>query len=578
MRRFVIAVLAVVAGSLALPTTAWAAESIPSYDVVVTIDADTSMSLEETITYDFDDSADRHGIYRDLVTADDDVLGRTRLYGVQVADVLMDGSPVPFATEQDGSMLRVRIGDPDVTITGAHTYVIRYTVENGLRVITEDDVADPDVPDELSVGDVELFWDLIENTFGVPIDRASATVRGPADAIAGRCLVGDAGSTDDCALTVDRDAVIFGPTSLADGQFLTAVLDYPAAAFTAVPRENFASRTPLLIGIVVGAVLFVALLIVPITLATLWRRRDRGVIISGTPVQFEPPDGLAAAPMAAAWKGTSGSIRSRVLVATLLDLAARGFLTIDDERTVTVRRLDRGRDEANTWERPLLNALFAHGDQVELEEYDQALADAWTSTLEHLTEDAEKAGRRNPEGGAPDRRWNVLFGVTAAGVAGVVIGAVAGWSPLLAASIGIASGSILGALIARAITPRRETQQSATFNAAVLGFERLMSTDAAEARRAFAQRSGLPAHAILATLLPYAVVFDLAESWLGAFPDLTPDELRATGINVASVAAIGSLVDHAASSASSAMTAPSSGSGSGGSAGGGGGGGGGGAW
>lgn len=573
-----ITTLAVTAALTGTAGPAWAAESIPTYDVAVTIEADTSMTIEETITYDFDDSADRHGIYRDLVIADDDATGRTRLYEVDVRDVTMDGLPTSFDAERDGSHMRVRIGDPATTVNGEHTYVIRYTVANGLRVLTQDDVADPEVPDELSAGDVELYWDLVENTFGVPIVEASATVTGPTDAIAGRCLVGDAGSTDDCALTANGDAVVFGPTSLTDGQFLTAVLDYPATGFTTTPREVFASRTLLLVGIVVGVVLFIALLVVPITLAALWRRRDRGVTISGTPVQFEPPDGLAAAPMAAAWKGANGSTRSRALVATLLDLAARGFLAIDDERAVTVRRLNRGRDEANAWERPLLNALFAHGDRIELKEYNQALAEAWTSTMEHLTDESETAGRRNPEGGAPDRRWNVLFGVAAVGVAGVVIGAFAGWSPLVAASIGVVAGSVLGAVIARVITPRRETQQSAQFNAAVVGFERLMSTDAAEARRAFAQRSGLPAHAILATLLPYAVVFDLAESWLGAFPDLTPDELRATGINVASVAAIGSLVDHAASSASSAMTAPSSGSGSGGSAGGGGGGGGGGAW
>lgn len=555
-----------------------AAESIPTYDVSITVDADTRMTIEETITYDFADSPDRHGIYRDLVTADDDALGRTRLYDVDVQDVLIDGQPAGYQEEQDGSVLRVRIGDADVTVSGEHTYTIRYAVENGLRVLTAEDVADPQAPETLTPGDVEVYWDVVENTFGVPIERATATINGPGEPLASRCLVGVPGSTDACEVTRQGNVVSLGPSVVDDGGFVTAVIDYSADAFTRTPTENFASRTPLLIGIALGLVAFLGLAMVPPVLAAMWRRRDRGVAITGTPVQFEPPDGLAAAPMAAAWKGDATSLRPRALVATLLDLASRGFLSIDDTRDVTVRRLERSRDEAEPWERPLLNALFAHGDVTELKTYDQALADAWESTMEQLASDAERAGRRNPAGGAPDRRWNVLFVLAAVAVVAAIIGAVLDWGPLVAASAGVVSGAVIGGLLARAITPRRETQQSAQFVASVLGFERLLATDAAEARRAFAQRSGLPAHAILATVLPFAVVFDLAESWLGAFPDLTPDELRATGITVASAAAIGSLVDHAQSSAASAITAPSSGSGSGGSAGGGGGGGGGGAW
>lgn len=577
LRRVLLTLLMLLGlGLLAGP--ALGAESIPSYSVDIEARADTSLAITETITYDFSDTEGRHGIFRDIVVADDDSLGRTRLYEAEVLGVTMDGSPVPYEVSEEGNVLRVKVGDADVTVNGTHVYVIEYSVANALRVVTADDVTDPQMPAGVRAGDVELFWDVVENTFEVPILDARATVTGPAAPLAARCMVGDAGSTDACAFATEDARTSLGPVALADTQFLTTAVVFPATAFTQRPVEVFASRTPLLVGIALGALAFVGLAFVPPILALAWRRRDRGVPELGTPVQFEPPDRLAAAPMAAAWRGNPGSARPRVLVAALLDLAARGLVTIDDTDKLTVRRVDGAGGRISPWESQLLGTLFRAGGSARLDEYDEALAAQWSSVMDGLVADAESAGRRNAAGGAPDRRWNVLFVVALVGVAALIVAAVASSGPLFAVAAGMTAGGLLGGFVARAITPRQETAQSAQFIASVLGFERLLATDASAARREFAQRLGLPAAAILATMLPYAVVFDLEESWVGAFPDLTPEELRATGIRVASIGALTTMVGSATTSAASALTAPSSGSGSGGSAGGGGGGGGGGAW
>ena len=84
-------------------------------------------------------------------------------------------------TSDNGPFLNVKIGDPNTTITGPHTYVITYTVTDGLRVITADDAADPAMPQTVSAGDVELFWDLIGTGWDVGISSAKATVTGPGD-------------------------------------------------------------------------------------------------------------------------------------------------------------------------------------------------------------------------------------------------------------------------------------------------------------------------------------------------------------------------------------------------------------
>ncbi len=195
-----------------------------------------------------------------------------------------------------------------------------------------------------------------------------------------------------------------------------------------------------------------------------------------------------------------------------------------------------------------------------------------------LVDEQESAGRRNPRGDEPDRRWRglgaVAFALLAVGVVSVFID-----QPFLASvALTAGVGALIGFFVARAITPRSQTEQSALFLAKVDGFRKVLGTDAAAARREFAQRSGLSPDAIFATMLPFAVVFGLESSWIGAFPDLSPDQLVSHGFYVGSIASMDSLVSSGTSSISSAMTAPSSGSGGGGSSGGGGGGGGGGSW
>ena len=112
--------------------------------------------------------------------------------------------------------------------------------------------------------------------------------------------------------------------------------------------------------------------------------------------------------------------------------------------------------------------------------------------------------------------------------------------------------------------------------------KRLLDTDPGAARRDLVQRLGLPDYAVYATFLPYAVLFELEDSWSGAFPDLTEEQLHSTGLYLASTFAVHNLMSVGASTVSAASTPPKASGGSGfsggGFSGGGGGGGGGGSW
>ena len=558
-----------------------AAESISSLTVDVTVNPDTSFRVVETIRYDFEGEY-RHGIFRDIPVYDDTVTGQRRTYDVSVASVTIDGEPAMVEQSTNGPFLNLRIGDPNVTISGMHTYVIDYTMSNGLRVITAEDVADPEMPEAIAPGDVEMYWDLVGSGWPVPVLSAVASVSGPGTVLSAICYAGDQGGRDRCPASASGATATYGPVSLDSYQALTGVTVFPATAFTQAPVENVTQGLPdnPLLALPLAIIPALALVIGPAAYAGAKRRADAGVELPGAPPQYSAPDGLTAAEMSAAWKGFDTSQLPRMMVATLVDLAARRWIDVaNDDGSLTITWLGTGRDPLRPWEESLLAGLLHGQPSATLGTYDAELTASWRATAHQLTAASEAQGRRNPLGDKPDQRWWWLGAIGLLAVIATIVTLVAEQSFLAVAFATIAVGAIVGFGVARHITPRKETRQSAEFQAKVRGLDAVLSTDSAAARREFAQRMGLPPAAIFATLLPYAIVLDADDAWIGAFPDLTPDQLATVGFTTyLGMAGMTSLVSSGTTSVSSAMTAPSSGSGGGGFSGGGGGGGGGGSW
>ena len=63
---------------------------------------------------------------------------------------------------KENGNIRIKIGDPDTTITGEHTYVIGYTVQRGINFFEKHD---------------EIYWNATGNEWNVPIHQAKAIVR-----------------------------------------------------------------------------------------------------------------------------------------------------------------------------------------------------------------------------------------------------------------------------------------------------------------------------------------------------------------------------------------------------------------
>lgn len=566
-------------------------ESIISYDVVAQVQPNTDLLITETIVYDPGTEEVHRGILRDIPLQDALSNGDIRTYGVEIESISRDGADVTYAQSNSDSYISLQIGDPDIPIEGLHTFVISYSVTDALDVIQASDLS-ADSPPGISAGDIELYWDFIGTQWPFPIYQGRAIVTGPSPAVAALCYSGPQGSTGSCLLeeNVGPAAATVMTADLTAGGGLTGVIGWKPSGFTQTPTPNIsadpsaeeAARAASLLPIflLLGAAGAIALIVI----AVMRRRTSAGVVLAATPVRYQPPQGLRPAQVQA---GISGTVDARGYSATLLDLAARGHITVKEQAGgmfsgggMDLTWTGTGTDELADWETALLAAIFKGAQTASIGDYDAILAAATESLSGQLGTEAMSTGRYNPLGDTPDRPYKLIAALGGLLVVGGLVSLILAGAYVIAEALGlIGLGLLIGGVAGAIITPRQQTKVSAAFLGEVEGFKRLLNSDSADARRDFAQKINLPPAAIFATFMPFAVVLGLEDTWLKNFPDLRPEELQNYGIYVASMYAMYGWSSSMESNFSSGMTERSSDSGFGGgggfSGGGGGGGGGG---
>jgi uncharacterized membrane protein YgcG len=582
----------------ASPATA-GSEAISAYDVAIAIDPNGDIHVVETIDYDFDD-AQRHGIFRDIPTRlrYDDTYDRT--FPLRVDEVSgSPGTPVQYEVEDAGDgMTRIKIGDPDQTISGEHTYRIAYTVHGALNAFADHD---------------ELYWNAIGDEWSSPIDHATVRVTSPGDIVGTACFQGEGGSNLPCDEASARgDTARFAQAQLFPYEGLTIVVGIATGAVTVQPpilEERWDPGRAFAItpvsGGAAGAVTVLGL--VGFGYLAWTRGRDRRYVGSpvdqvlgnphgesqrvpigegdaAAPVEFAPPEGIRPGQI-----GTLIDERANTLdvSATIVDLAVRGFLVIHeipkeglfgkpDWRLVRLQA-----DEAGLlpYERSLLEGLFRAGDDTTLSSLRMTFAERLAKVEEALYVDAEHHGWFATRPDKARTRWRLIgFGLTVVGVAMTVVLAATTHLGI----IGVA-GLVVGLVFlfgARAM-PARSAKGTAMLRR-VRGFRQVIAT----ADRYFARWA--EQENVFPTMLPYAIVFGLTEKWAKTFASLAADPTTGGAmawyvpIGATSIDGFADAIDGFTVATSGTMTATPAGSGSsgfsGGFSGGGGGGGGGGSW
>jgi uncharacterized membrane protein YgcG len=156
---------------VALGAPVRAEERITSFVSDVTVNADASLDVRETITVVAQGNVIKRGILRDFPTAYRDRIGQRVVVGFAVTGVKRNGQAEPYALEALSNGTRIRIGDKDVFLdTGPHRYEITYRTTRQIGFFESHD---------------ELYWNVTGNGWTFPIERARVTIRLPQGAVIG---------------------------------------------------------------------------------------------------------------------------------------------------------------------------------------------------------------------------------------------------------------------------------------------------------------------------------------------------------------------------------------------------------
>lgn len=566
-----LAVLVLAAWSL-LPAAASAQgeEQILDEQVELRIQQNGELLVTERITYDFG-AAERHGIFRDLparVRYDDrnDREYRFEVLGVQGSP----GTPDQYQLEHEGQVLRVRIGDPDRTVTGRHDYTIDYRVRGALDGFVDHD---------------ELYWYAVATHWPVPIQRASATVTAPAAISHLACDAGPSGFPRPCASsTVDGRKALFTATDLGAYEGLAVGVGFPTGVVPA-PRPLLVERgwhlasafsaTPWTLS-VAGGLLLVAILILGWLFVVVGGDRRVTAAPSGTAAAADGTGwgapgvaqvGGAAAVAPAVPEGirpgqagllVNGVVEPVAIGATLVDLAARGYLRIEESAVGGSRLIPlKGADQKLLdYERGLLDGIFG-GRQAEpkglrLSSLYRESSRLFKGFVLVLNDDAMQRGWFVDR---PDRvrtTW-ALCGAAVAVIGVVLLVAIAWNTHLGLLPIPIVLAGLVLWWGARRM-PRR-TPAGAELAQRLVGFRRYLETAGSGAA------AGPVAADQFSRYLPYAITFGVPGRWALAFAGLSsaPNASWYQGGGGTSLppGQLAGFADHFARSAATTLKAPS---------------------
>ncbi|NIT03598.1 DUF2207 domain-containing protein [Candidatus Saccharibacteria bacterium] len=548
---------------------AWAQESwvIESFNSEIFIPKNGKVQVVETIEVDF--SVAKHGIFRTIPTQ-----------GIKfrLGEVKQDGTRAITDVDTSSERVTVRIGDPDVTISGKHKYEIEYEVG---KVITRFDDHD------------ELYWDVTGTEWGVSIRKASATVALEGTVVQNVvCYTGRFGSqARDCSAVViggEGEFVTVGALSAREG--LTVATAFP----TGLVEEPFYLDDFLKpYWLILGSLAAVAYVVWQ------WWKHGRDMWYKAhvvddpkaeegikplfakrtVVVEFEPPLGLRPGEV-----GTLVDERINIsdISSTIVDLAVRGYLKIIEKgegrkRKYRFEKLKEADESLKDWEREVLEGIFkGDKDRVELD----ALKNKFYRNLSGIR---EKLYAGLTDAGYFPQPPNKVMARHAV-KAGVLLGATAvlfyifsnmnlSWVPIPVAVLGVLM------LLSSPLMPRKTGKGTEAVRRAS-GFKLFIST-AQKYMQQFNERINR-----FDEFLPYAMAFGVTSKWVKTFEKLgvePPKPSWYVGPGPFNAASFASSVHAMESSfASTLPSSPSQGGGSGfgggGFSGGGFGGGGGGSW
>lgn len=304
-------------------------ENIRTYNIVYEVREDASVGVTETIVYDFLQQQ-RHGIFRTIplrYTLETDQGEKTYEMGIQVESVTDEGGiPYIYSNSTSEGEYTIKIGDPNTTITGAHTYVIKYSLAGSLRYFADHD---------------EMYLNAIGPEWTIPILHAKARITVPLDSerqdeYKSTCYYGAYGAKLECAIgESELGTYEFSAESLGNGKAMSVVVGMPKGVVDVVSAKEVISFWDTTRGKILGAFFGLAALVwyvvLPFWTAISWYLYGRDPDVGYAPTSyFDPPlmpDGRELTP-AETGVLIDEKVHPRDVLSVIVDLARRGHLKI----------------------------------------------------------------------------------------------------------------------------------------------------------------------------------------------------------------------------------------------------------
>src|SRR3989344_4493817 len=376
-------------------------ERINDFNATITIQKDGSVFVTENIIYDFG-SNQKHGIFRDIpLTA----INGPRL-NINVSGVSDDVNnevkqPYQYTTSITNNVLRIKIGDPNVFVTGIKNYIISYQVDNAIRTFNNHE---------------ELYWNVTGNQWPVAIQSAKASVPLPDSPIPNvemDCFPGSQGDTQkECIFTQADPSLNYWATQpLNAEEGLTLVLGMPLGYIQNTyvpPQQTFpasnisTSSNNFLFGVFLGLfVIFIFVLVISLFARRAKTKKPKPVIpgeLKGRPVvvEYNPPDNLPPIEIGAL---LDRRVDVTDISSVIMDLAVRGYLKIrytvqeirfwPDKKDFELIKLKDGADLAHPADKIIFKLLFKSRGRVKLSDLKEQKT-TFQSDIKKIQEDTEQ--------------------------------------------------------------------------------------------------------------------------------------------------------------------------------------------
>jgi hypothetical protein len=480
------------------------AETIRSFDTAIRLQKDTTLDVVETIVWDYE-GARRHGIFRLIPIRYNRYNGSYTIYLDVISVNDEQGRKRKYRTSRKWNNLEIKIGDADVWVSGVQTYVIRYKVRRAVNFFK--DANGREAP--------EVYWNATGDEWDFPIGQATARFYPPAGVaisdLKTTSFQGRRGSTQPANVEARGDHVLFYANNLSRNEGLTIVVGLPAGSVvkpTALQNLLWilADWWPAFLLPIVGAGV----------LLTLYLQGGRDVE-GGQAVEWNPPTELSPAQV-----GTLVDEHCDMadIVSTMVDLAARGYLIIEETESTKflflsskdytfIKRADAPPvSELQSFEREFFNGVFGISDRATLSslknKFYTHLPTIKSGIYNSLVE--KRLFNSNPE--------STRTAYVGAGIVLIVLGIIGFFAGQAAWGIGLLVVGVLCVVLARAMPSKTATGSKMLRQC--LGFQRYVELAEKERIKVLADKDPT----LFGRLLPYAMVLGVADQWAEAFKDL----------------------------------------------------------